>query len=73
MKKTLGGLLLLLLLLLAGSALGEISTNLRKETTYNPDNKKVATETYLDDNGNPGQGLLHRPLHLRREKPGDEN
>jgi len=53
MKKTLGGLLLLLLLLLAGSALGEISTNLRKETTYNPDNKKVATETYLDDNGNP--------------------
>ena len=53
MKKAFGGLLLFLLLFLAGTALGEISTNLRKETTYNPSNKKVETETYLDDYGNP--------------------
>ena len=53
MKKAFGGLLLLLLLLLAGTALGEISTNLRKETTYNPSNKKVETETYPDDYGYP--------------------
>ena len=49
MKKAFGGLLLFLLLFLAGTALGEISTNLRKETTYNPSNKKVETETYLDE------------------------
>jgi len=53
MKKALGSLLLMLLLFLAGSALGEISTNLRKDTVTNPLNKKVASETYVDHNGNP--------------------
>ena len=52
MRKTIGCLLALLLLLLAGTALGEISTNLRKETVYNAAGK-VERETYLDANGNP--------------------
>lgn len=52
MKKTILCLLALFLVLLAGTALGEISTNLRKDIVYNAAGK-VERETYLDSNGNP--------------------
>ena len=52
-RKTAGIAVLTGILLLAGSAAGELSTNLQVRKEINPNNKKVATQTYVDKDGNP--------------------
>ena len=53
MKRIIQLWVLLCFLFLAGNARAELSVNLRVKTELNPDNNRTASETYVDDEGNP--------------------
>ena len=53
MKRRIGVYLLLAVLVFCGRAGAELSANLKTRKEINRGNKKIASETYVDADGNP--------------------